>query len=430
MTKSKKIKILLPVQKQGKKKQTKKVGAIKGHGDYYSETIKPFLQRNVPKGSLSKIGAMVGAHLGGPAGSAFGGYGGGKLAELVGFGDYSVGNNSLGKECGALPMGEEVPRFVSSGRGTRIVHREYVGDILSAGLPFSLTGYDLSPLNGTVFPWMSNIAQLYQQYKFNGMVFEFKTMSSEYSNTSALGTVVMTTNYNANQPLFDNKLEMENTEFAVSSKPSLSQMHCIECDPKERVTEYLYVQPTVVGIGANDKRLTSFGTMQLATTGLSSQNGSVIGELWVSYDITLLKPVLNVAPAQPSSSTFTNTSSPSYANLFGTAPITLNAPTAAALYNPLVPNVFVIPAVGTYLIFLQATAFFTVAIPYSITGSGITFTTLNSIFNVTAGASQQLARVVTTAANTPVTFSLPGMTGTLSQVAAKWIRVDGPSSGF
>jgi hypothetical protein len=284
-------------------------------------------------------------------------------------------------------------------------------------------------MNITLFPWMSTIAALYQQYKFNGVVFEFKTMSSEYAATSALGTVVMTTNYNANQPLFDNKLEMENTEFAVSAKPSLSQMHCIECDPKERVTEYLYVQPTIVGLGANDKRLTSFGTMQLATTGLASPINLVIGELWVSYDITLLKPVLNATPGGMVSSTFTNIASPAYLNLFGTAPTMLNAPTKAALYDPFVPNVFIIPAVGTYLAYLNVTAFTGVSAPFTITGGGIVFTTLASTV-VPAGYASQLARVVTTAVNTPVTLTCVGMTGTLSLVQVKWIRVDGPSSGF
>lgn len=413
-----------------KKKSNPTGGSIKGHGDYYTDKVKPFLQRNIPKGSLSKIGAMLGAHLGGPGGSAFGGYGGGKLAELLGYGDYTVAQNSLGTVGGALPMGEEVPKFAVSARGTRIVHREYIGDIISPGQPFTLTGYSLNPLNTTLFPWMSTIAQLYQQYKFNGMVFEFKSMSSEFAAGSALGTVIMTTNYNANQPLFDNKIEMENTEFAVSAKPSLCQMHCIECDPKERVTEYLYVQPNQVGIGLNDARLTSFGNFQLATTGLSAGANQVIGELWVSYDITLLKPVLNSNVTTCASTTISNPT-PTGANTFGTSSTILNANLPAFTYSPTVNNVLVFLYPGTYTMILSGTFTALNGPPFTLgAGLGVTGVQQQVAFSLTSVV--QTFRVVTTMPNGQLSVNLfgGGTFGSVANVQAKVIKVDSAGSGY
>lgn len=230
------------------------------------------------------------------------------IKTVFGSGDYEVSSNTISRSCGSLPLGVEIPRFSIDQRGTRITHREFVGDLKSPGAGLEYRAdmvQQIMPSNVDLFPWLANIAQSYQQYKFNGLVIEFKSMSSEYAATSALGSIVISANYNANMPPYINKSEAENSEFAVSSKPSVCQMHSIECNPRERPTEYLYVQranvmpitfgPTTYNdiVGFGDKRLSSFGTLQIATQGLNAAVGTVLGEIWVSYDITFLKPVIN-----------------------------------------------------------------------------------------------------------------------------------------
>lgn len=238
------------------------------------------------------------------------------IQTISGHGDYVVRENSLVKTCGSLPLGTEVPKFVINQRGTRIVHREFLGDLISQGasLPYTVDKFeDINPVNRNLFPWLGPIAESYQQYKFNGLVVEFKSTSSEYAATSALGTVTISTNYNPNMPAYASKVAAESSEFAVSAKPSLSQIHSIECDPRERPTEYLFIQrddnsaiPSDV-IQNSDKRLTSFGSLQVATQGLNAAVNQTLGELWVSYDITLLKPVINnPAAITPSLTRFAN----------------------------------------------------------------------------------------------------------------------------
>ena len=62
------------------------------------------------------------------------------------------------------------------------------------------------------------------------MLFEFRTMSADALNSvnTALGQVIMATDYNAANPPFGQKSEMENYEFGQSCKPSESQIHPIE----------------------------------------------------------------------------------------------------------------------------------------------------------------------------------------------------------
>lgn len=358
------------------------------------------------------------------------------MAELLGWGDYSVKNNSLATASGALPMGEEVPKFGSSGRGTRIVHREYVGDIISSGTDFKVTSYGLSPLNAKLFPWMSTIAQLYQQYKFNGMVFEFKSMSSEFASGAALGTVIMATNYNANQKVFDTKMEMENTEFSVSAKPSLSQVHCIECDPNERVTEYLYVQPESAAglVGVSDARLTSFGNFQFATAGVTAPVASTIGEIWVSYDITFLKPVINAYPFNFCSTTLTASVGVSYTGaIFGTGPSIVSSFSPAFTFSPLLPNSLTFSTAGVYQVFLTLLSSFAasgfVSLP-TVPGGG-SAVIKNSVVGSAAVQNfglMYMYTIVTVSDNTVVTWAGTG-TG-LGATEVKAYRVDLANSVF
>lgn len=55
-------------------------------------------------------------------------------------------------------------------------------------------------------------------------------MSADALNSvnTALGQVIMATDYNAANPPFGQKSEMENYEFGQSCKPSESQIHPIE----------------------------------------------------------------------------------------------------------------------------------------------------------------------------------------------------------
>lgn len=229
----------------------------------------------------ASIGSRIGAFLGDKAQ--------GFLGRITGLGDYNVSRNSL-------VTGLDPPPMVNSaGRGTTIRHREYLGDIISAPVigGFNVETYNLNPGDGNTFPWLSTLATNFQEYRFDGVVFEFKTMSADALNSTntALGQVIMATNYNASLPSFQTKYEMENTEFANSCKPSCSMMHPIECARKESVLNELYVAPGGEIPNNDNPQFYHFGKFQIATNGFQAANIN-IGELWVTYEITFFKPVL------------------------------------------------------------------------------------------------------------------------------------------
>lgn len=236
----------------------------------------------------------VGARVGAWAGDKLGNF----LGRITGLGDYTVNSNSL--------LGTDPPR-VSNGANLReiiISHREYIGDVVTgpAGT-FASSSFLLNPGNSRIFPWLSAVASCFQQYKFRGIVFEFKTMSADALNSTntALGTVIMASNYNVLQPNFGSKSEMENTEFSSSCKPSASMYHPIECDPRDTPLTELYIAPNGVVPDGGTPQFYDFCNFQIATNGFQASNVN-IGELWVTYEVALLKPIqpsiAGIAPSQ------------------------------------------------------------------------------------------------------------------------------------
>jgi len=217
-------------------------------------------------------------------------------------GAYKINSNSLW-------LGGNPPKLknIQKGEGVVVQHREYIADVFSGLNPvtvppappifntlFNLQSFDIQPGNSTTFPWLSQLAANFQEYDFTGLVFSFKTLSTDAvvgTNASgALGEVIMATNYNAASPNFLNKQQMLESEYSSSSKPSLEQFHPIECEPQLNVSTHLYVRTGSLPPN-QDQRLYDLGNFQIATQGAQQQT-SLLGELWCTYEIVLYKPIL------------------------------------------------------------------------------------------------------------------------------------------
>lgn len=178
-------------------------------------------------------------------------------------------------------------------------HREYIGDIIST-TAFTNRNFPINPGMVGTFPWLAQIANAFEQYRFRGLIFEFKSLSADAlisaSTNIGQGTVIMATQYNALSPGFSTKIEMENYEFANSCKPSCSFMHPVECATYQTPNTPLYVRSGAIPTGS-DERLYDLGNFNLATQGLPSDTGSV-GELWATFEIELFKPKYNPNTAE------------------------------------------------------------------------------------------------------------------------------------
>lgn len=228
------------------------------------------------------IGSLISPGAGTLLGSALGTAAGGLFRAITGHGDYKIKSNTL-----VFP--KAVPSFGSD--CIRVNHREYLCDITSS-TAFTNQRFELNPGLATTFPWLSAIAAQYEMYKFNGMIFEYVSTSADALNSTntALGKVLMATDYNALDSEFTNMQQMMGAEFSNFGKPSDSLIHAIECAPRENPIKLAYVRSGTVPNGA-DARLYDLGVFQIATQG--SQAAANVGSLWVTYDVSFCKPVMN-----------------------------------------------------------------------------------------------------------------------------------------
>lgn len=211
---------------------------------------------------------------------------------MTGFGDYKVHQNSLMPSASTMD-----PPVMHNAKDnvTIIRHREYLGDIQDSNATFTRQSFPINPGLNSTFPWLSSIAGQFEQYEMRGLVFEFKSLSSDAVLNSAgspgLGYVCMATEYNSHNPDFLSKRDMENHEFAVSNKPSISFLHPVECKKSLTTIPTQYVRQGAL-TNNEDILLYDLGKFQIAVGGMQGSGEGVAGELWVTYEIALLKPIL------------------------------------------------------------------------------------------------------------------------------------------
>lgn len=265
----------------------------KGRGDY-----KSFFSQFVPRGTFAWAGRELGGMTGVPGATALGAWAGNKLSNAVGFGDYggeAGGNQLMG---GSIETPLQVNQSNDLTGDIVIQHREFLGNVTATGgtgniTPFVNVPYNINPGLVDSLPWLSQIAQNYELYEFQGLIFEFKPTSGELgaTGTNSLGKIVMATNYDPDATLFTSSVQMENYDYSNSCKPSEHMIHGVETAPKQRATQLLYVR---TGISTKDKVLTDLGIFQIATEGLPITNGTTanVGELWVTYACKLSRAQL------------------------------------------------------------------------------------------------------------------------------------------
>lgn len=238
-------------------------------------------------------GSAIGGLVGGPGGATMGALAGRALGEgiyeLTGYGDYTIKENSI--MAGHPPS---VKNKSSGGGSVFISHKEYLGDVVSSSSAntFKIQKFPLQAGYGLTFPWLSQIAANFQEYRFHGLVFHFRSMSADALNSTntALGSLIMSTEYNAAAPDFASKSEMENAQFANSIKPSDSCLHFIECAKSSSVLSNLYVRTDDLPSGSSqDVRFYDMGNFYIASTGCQGTSVN-LGELWVTYEVELFKP--------------------------------------------------------------------------------------------------------------------------------------------
>lgn len=369
----------------------RKLTVAKGNSNRVRPVLKKANKRKgYAPGLLSSVGTAVGSYFGGPSGGAIGSRAGQWLGNITGMGDYRVSKNSLATNSNGPPL------FHNRGSDGSIVlnHREFLQDV-TGSTAFTLSNFSINPGQSSTFPFLSLIAANFEQYEFLGLVYEFKTTSATAvsSTNTALGVVVMSTNYDVQDPNFSSKQQMEAYQYTTSSVPSCSMIHPVECNPRMNTLSNMYIRTGSVPSGA-DQRFYDLGNFQIATVGM--QAAATIGELWVSYSVRLLRPKIPT-PLGVNLLEAHYTLVPVSAAM-GTTPVKQSG---SNLTLGITTTTLTLPFVGRYLLNLAISAATSVTASSAwVAGTGVTAATANATYpfvaasaNINSGTGSSTAQI-------------------------------------
>ncbi len=238
------------------------------------------------RSALKEAGVVVGTMVGGPKGAVVGGILGSKLSRVIGSGDY-VASGDLGTVTNSLFRAPaQVTSTFSKGGSVRVRHREFIKNVVSDGTSFKNDSIFVQPGLYESFPYLAGVASNYNEYKLHGLCYEYVSTSSQYSSAVAMGSVVLAANYLVGEKAYASKSAMENSEGAISSKPSNNIIFGLECAASHAPYNRYFVRTG--DTGSIPQTLEDFARFQIALCNLPTATyptGTVVGELWVTYDI-------------------------------------------------------------------------------------------------------------------------------------------------
>lgn len=195
-------------------------------------------------------------------------------------------------------MSPELPRF-EKGKddSVLITFKEYLGDVISSSNAntFKIEKFPINPAMLQTFPWLSELCSVtYQQYRFEGLIFQYKTFSADALNSTntALGSVFACINYDANDPDPTSRSLVENMDWSQSVKPSENMLIPVECAPRQTgMNGLLYVLNQPVVPTRADPKTYLLGNFYIGTTGCQGTSVN-LGSLYVTYKVRLYKPCI------------------------------------------------------------------------------------------------------------------------------------------
>lgn len=279
-----------------KQKVIRRISRYRGAGDYS-------MGYNANAGLASAMrsgGRTLGGLIGMPdLGHSLGGH----ASKFIGWGDYGATSTNAIMDGGSGTNQQIAVNSDTSNLSGDIVvnHTEFVQNITvtATGVgntTFAINSFAINPALSSLFPFLSQLAQNFSLYEFAGLMLQYKPTSGEFGSagSNSLGKVIFATNYDPDALPFTSAQQMENYDYANSTKPSCAMIHGVETKPSARATVQLYTRN---GISSKDKVFTDIGTFQVATEGIyaSAAGTQVIGELWVTYKVKLSRKNLQAS---------------------------------------------------------------------------------------------------------------------------------------
>ncbi len=210
--------------------------------------------------------------------------------ENASLGPFSIKNFGIGS--GTAPrdlQGQDVRtnEYVPGMQETKIhTRRERLGTVVGS-TTYAVRSYPINPGNTSLFPWLSEIAPLYEKYRVREMRFVFVQTGSGFAAPNQSGRVVLGCDYDVMSPDVASIEEAENKNPNVGFTPYESAV--LRLDSALITPEPKFTRGPNYPAGGDPKTYDG-GKLFVAVAG--TPNTSQIGVLYIEYDIEMITPQL------------------------------------------------------------------------------------------------------------------------------------------
>jgi len=301
----------------------------------------------------------------------------------------------------------KAPKIQASRDTCNIKHREFIGNVSGSILFQIALALSVNPGLSSTFPWLSIMAQAWEQYKFRKLKFVFLTRTG--SNTP--GSVIMSPDYDSSDAAPATEQIMSTYDGTVEDAPWKDNA----CNLKVNLLSGAGGPRKFVRTGAlspnQDVKLYDVANMFVGTV-----DGTAVawGKLWVEYDIDFWVPQLPPTGLTPGVSTLSGTAGTAAAivsagQLISGNLISGQVGNVISLQNMLIGSEIVIYAEGTVV----TAGVFTQSAPVGLTlkstmlasatpvPGGFTYTVTASIGSITITAAGALTNPLVSVVQIP-----------------------------
>lgn len=212
-----------------------------------------------------------------------------------------------------------------------VEHTEFIADI-NGSQTFQNKLFTVNPGLAATFPWLSSIGPMYESYRFEKLRFDYQPMASSSTN----GSVMLAVDYDASDPAAATKQALATYRGYVRTAPWAQCCNTSIAEDLKKRTSY-YIRTGALGTN-QDVKLYDVGNLNVATVGMT--DGSIVGELYVTYRVRLMTPqTVQNGLGMSQSARFTGTTlALGLAPVAGNnAPLAVTGTGAAATFTALAP---------------------------------------------------------------------------------------------
>lgn len=179
--------------------------------------------------------------------------------------------------------GSPKQRFLKNG-DIEVTHTEFIADI-PGSQAFAVTGYPVNPGMPSTFPWLSQMAPLYESYMFEELRFEYQNTCGSQTP----GLAMLAIDYDASDPAPSNKQQM--AAYQGYARDAVWKDFDHRSTQKNLSKRKSYYVRNGILAANQDIKLYDTGNLFSGTFGQAT-DGDFVGELYVHYRVRLMTPQL------------------------------------------------------------------------------------------------------------------------------------------